>query len=278
MPPGFPSEDDFEALVCFKCVEANPWIKAYAGTEGFLPAVFRQSSSAPQPSQPQTVIVENERPSLKRKASDEGEHFPPPSPTKRVKEEAVAVSGETSTNPIADNSASKVDLTPAHKHTQLPHPPSEMLSLMLKANFRDQFCHCPACYPRLIPHPILLDDESVYEPSLSSASSANGDATHHSTRSAGSRSLLDRGEAALNNVDRVRAIEGVMVYNHLRDKVKDFLRPYAESGKAVSAEDIKAYFEGLRGDSEGMKEAQEKVQGEGGGEGEGDSRREQSGY
>lgn len=72
-----------------------------------------------------------------------------------------------------------------------------------------------------------------------------------------------------------------MVYNHLKDKVKQFLKPYAESGTVVSAEDIKKYFEGLRGDSEGIREAREGVEGGGGGGGdgkEGDGRREQSGY
>ena len=69
-----------------------------------------------------------------------------------------------------------------------------------------------------------------------------------------------------------------MVYNHLKDKVKSFLQPFAESGQAVGAEDIKAYFEKLRGDTEAIRKA-------GGAavatfdenDGEGDNRREQSG-
>lgn len=44
-----------------------------------------------------------------------------------------------------------------------------------------------------------------------------------------------------------------MVYNQLRDKVKTFLQPFAESGQAVSAEDIKAYFEKLRGDDQDIR-------------------------
>ena len=46
-----------------------------------------------------------------------------------------------------------------------------------------------------------------------------------------------------------------MVYNHLKDKVKSFLQPFAESGQAVGAEDIKAYFEKLRGDAEAIRAA-----------------------
>ena len=70
--------------------------------------------------------------------------------------------------------------------------------------------------------------------------------------------------------------EGVMVYNHLKDKVKSFLQPFAESGQAVGAEDIKAYFEKLRGDEQGIQAAAVSS-GHGGGDGGGDNRREQSG-
>ena len=30
-----------------------------------------------------------------------------------------------------------------------------------------------------------------------------------------------------------------MAYNHLKEKVKNFLQPFADSGKAVGAEDVK---------------------------------------
>ena len=77
----------------------------------------------------------------------------------------------------------------------------------------------------------------------------------------------------------MRAIEGVMVYNHLKEKVKTFLQPFAESGQAVGAEDIKAYFEGLRGDEAGkMAGGGNGDGGGGGGQEEGDQRREQGGY
>lgn len=48
LPPGFPQEDDFEGFICYKCVNANPWIKSYAGSPGFLMPVFRKE--LPQPS------------------------------------------------------------------------------------------------------------------------------------------------------------------------------------------------------------------------------------
>ena len=46
-----------------------------------------------------------------------------------------------------------------------------------------------------------------------------------------------------------------MIYNDLKDKVKAFLKPFAETGEPVGAEHIKEYFEKLRGDDEALKDA-----------------------
>ena len=282
-PPGFPNEDDFEGLICYKCVEAYPWIKAYAGTEGFLPALFRDPARRQTQAEPPSSDLP--RPNLKRKASDDLEENPqrPSSPSKRVKEEPAPTTTTTdiaTSEPTQPLEAQPTQPIPSHKHTRLPgNPPTAQLSLLLRPDFRDHLCHCPTCYPNLLPHPILLEEESAYEPSLSSSSPSqpNGHTSNRSAGSASARSLLDRGEAALNNIDRVRAIEGVMVYNHLKDKVKAFLKPYADEGRVVSAEDIKQYFEGLRGDTQGIKEAGEKAE-DAGAESGGDGRREQRGY
>lgn len=282
VPEGFPEDDDFTTLVCYKCVESNPWIKQYAGTDGFLQPVFKQSSPA-IPTNP-----ENTAPNLKRKASDDDMERSP-SPAKRVKEDEKpsALLGESNTATLeaedttlhpgppdaaADGAALPSTTVQAkHKHDDLPSAPQGTFSILATGDFREKFCHCPACFPNLIPHPQLQEEEDEYEPSISDSEQSNAGGS--ATRSVGTGSLLERGEAALSNVDRVRAIEGVMVYNHLKDKVKEFLKPYAESGQAVSAEDIKGYFEKLRGDQEAMKEASQKPV-----PAEDDNRREQSGY
>ena len=72
-------------------------------------------------------------------------------------------------------------------------------------------------------------------------------------------------------------IEGVMAYNHLKDNLKSFLQPFAESGRAVSAEDIKAHFEKLRGDAEAIREAGVAAASGGDGPGGDGDRREQRG-
>ena len=271
-PPGFPAEDDFDHLICFKCVDSNPWIKPYAGTPGFLPPVFREGGlkkasngaelnmTEPNPSVPATELKETEHKdqekiehSNKRKADDEGPTEGEPI-TKRIKEEEAHVEEQPSNVTKEEEPTKEENDTPtkpsAPKHTELPKStPVESFSLFALDDFHGQLCRCAECFPKLIPYPQLREEEDTYEPPMSDDGLADG------TASVGTGSIYDRGEAALNNMDRVRAIEGAMAYNHLRDKLKVFLQPFAESGQAVSAEDIKGYFEALRGDEQGIKDA-----------------------
>jgi E3 ubiquitin-protein ligase UBR7 len=275
MPPGFPSEDDFDGFICYKCVDANPWIKAYAGTPSFLPAVRLNHNQPTEETSDQTA-------SKKRKAEDDAEET---SDVKRVKsdDEAPKETAEQPADEANDEPASKPTTESAPAETRpaecklpnlaetAPPLPNEPFSLFFKADFREKFCRCSSCYLKLDPHPQLLEEEEVYEPPLTDEASQHGGSTH------GSGSLLERGESALRNVDRVRAIEGVMAYNHLKEKLKPFFQQFAESGEAVGAEDIKAYFAKLRGDEEGIKKAGEAAA-RGGGDDDSSNRQEQSGY
>ena len=216
LPPGFPDEEDFETFICYKCVEAAPWLKQYAGAEGFLPALYRQDSqdeSATNGHLTKRYMSDDSvvpQPSTSEKADDQ-------IPSRTATNSTMSQNGTTSPrkrsadtagldNPEADSITKKAksdensSTTPAY-HTTLPSAPSAILSLFCKEDFRDHLCRCKICYPRLSAYPQLLEEEEAYEPPLSeSGKAADG------TGSVGSKSILERGEAALNNVDRVRAI------------------------------------------------------------------------
>jgi len=321
--PGFPDEDDFDGFICYKCVDANPWIKRYAGMHGFLAPVFKRSP-APSPeadlglktnpneirdgatifTNPVSALNghQSERSnnidagsssamqleqsidavelktasetfgipvavSRKRKASEEEEEDTGSS--KRFKEDEIDVERKVismdMTGSLDKPSSSEIKVRPACKYEQLPPAPEGTVSLFFKSDFREHLCRCSDCFPRMARHPHLLEEEETYEPPVSEGDDGEGSTV-------GSGSLLDRGERALTNVDRVRAIEGVMAYNHLKEKLKPFFKEFAESGKAISAEDIKAHFAKIRGDEEAIKQAGEAVANSG------DNRREQSGY
>jgi E3 ubiquitin-protein ligase UBR7 len=283
-PPGFPDSEDFAGFICYKCVEANPWIKAYAGTDGFLPPVFKRSAAPSPQAKPTNVKDENEAVNTiiapvastqKRKAEDDD--IGSGVEAKRAKSESDVENKLTSTVKTEENSVGEATTKPntngkaTCKAAHLPAPPNEPFSLFFKDNFRDNFCRCPACFPHLATYSQLLDEEESYEQSVSNGSSDGG---AHSTLGSGG-SLLDRGERALSAMDRVKAIEGVMAFNHLKEKLTPFFKEFADSGRVISAEDIKAHFAKMRGDDSGVQKAGEAGEATGGEE---DRRREQGGY
>lgn len=270
-PPGFPDEDSFAAFICYKCVELNPWIKRYAGSQGFLPPVFYASQRQIE----EEGNVEEESTNVSLAWSQPTVDPIIASKKRRLEDEKPETDSSASKRPkLESDSAPSSPPASSCRYSTLPPTSTPPFSLFLGDHFRGHFCRCPSCYPLLSKHRELLEEEPIYEQPLSE----DGDSDGEGGGSIGTGSLLDRGEAALSNVDRVRAIEGVMVYNHLKDKVKAFLQPFAESGQAVGAEDIKAYFETLRGDAESIR-AVGGAAINGGGDGgiDGDDRKEQSG-
>jgi E3 ubiquitin-protein ligase UBR7 len=286
LPPGFPPEDDFDHFLCYKCVEANPWIKKYAGSAGFLPPVYNDKSlnTTSSTEVAATTLDPMNGESKKRKASDEDENTTAAqatsAPPKRQKSEDLSgVLSNIPENKTVDSTLPKIPEDTACKLVSLPPLPTPALthpiSLFLKPDFREHLCRCAEHFPLLKPYPQLLEEEDTYEPPISE----EGD---DAAQSVGTGSILDRGEAAFNNMDRVRAIQGAMAYAQLKDKVSAFLKPFAESGQAVGAEDVKSYFEKLRGDAQGIEDAavgakagrEDKDEG---GDGD-DNRKEQSGY
>jgi E3 ubiquitin-protein ligase UBR7 len=275
VPPGFPDEDDFEGFICYMCVDANPWIKRYAGTKGFLPPVFKRSA-APSPElnlgcetpdvKPIATRTSTLTTSQKRKADDSDDEEA--NPSKRVKDETGQTIAEGLT--AAENLRAEKEAATTQalcKYEELPAAPEGQISLFFKTDFREYLCRCADCFPQMAKHPQLLEEEEAYEPPVSEDGEEDGGST------VGSGSLLDRGERALSSMDRVKALEGVMAFNHLKEKLTPFFKEFAESGRTISAEDIKAHFAKMRGDEAGIKEA-----GEAAASSEKDSRKEQDGY
>ncbi|KUJ18082.1 metaphase-anaphase transition protein-like protein mlo2 [Mollisia scopiformis] len=278
LPPGFPHEDDFEGFICYKCVDANPWIKRYGGGPGFLAPVFKRSA-APSPERgllamTQEVIASHLAPPKKRKAEDDEESVASDR-SKRVKSDlpteasAPEPANATTALPTKTLLVTKAAENAACKLETLPPTPEGQMSLFFKADFRDHLCKCPDCFPLLKPHDQLIEEEINYEPTLSGSEEEAGGST------VGSGSIYERGESALKNVDRVRAIEGVMAFQQLKDKLKPLFQQFAGTGKAISAEDIKAHFAKMRGDDEAIKAAGEDAKTSKKDE---DQRREQGGY
>lgn len=208
LPLGFPEEDDFDHLICYKCVDSNPWIKQYAASPGFLNPVFYSQSSADTSDKSlnghadvvvgaavEDPVASTSHAAVKRKA--ENDHEDPESHAKKAKTDQDQPSLSTETTRFSD-----AETATKPKHASLPPTPVGTFSLFLKEGFRDHFCRCPQCFPHLALRPQLLEEEEAYEPPISETGpdEANG------IGSIGSGSTYERGEALLSNVDRVRAI------------------------------------------------------------------------
>lgn len=252
MPPGFPDEDAFEGFICYKCVESNPWIKRYAGSRGFLkPVFFDGGDNSNEAAATTNTSSSTATDTKKRKASELGVEAED-GPDKRPRSSA--------------DSDCKFD--------RLPAPPAGRFSLFFLRDFRNELCKCTSCSTYLDTFPQLREEEEIYEPPLSDAGSEQGGGGS----TVGSGSLYERGESALKNIDRVRAIEGVMAYNVMKEKLKPLFEAFAGTGKAIGADDIKDYFAKLRGDDEAIREAVNAAAASGGGGDGSGNRREQSGY
>lgn len=143
LPPGFPTEDDFDGLVCYKCVEANPWFKRYAGTEGFLPPVFCNPPTGEQPS-PITPNTAAGSESRKRKSSpDEAEED---TTTKRVKSSSQSperIPSDLTTIHAAHAEIETFANATRCRYNALSVAATGTFSICLAPNFRDYLCRCP---------------------------------------------------------------------------------------------------------------------------------------
>lgn len=75
--------------------------------------------------------------------------------------------------------------------------------------------------------PYLLTEEEVYEPP--------------EDQDAG-KSLLDLGTEALLKLPREQAVNGLEAYSNLKNKLMNYLQPFARDGRIVKESDIQEFF------------------------------------
>lgn len=202
VPPGFPDEAQFEALICYKCTNSSPWIKQYAHADGFMYLNYNASNKVDD----REPHIEEQRPHIEDNTDKEAakvEQCSIATSKKRKAEDDTIESGSSSPKKLKATSE-EGEQTPIKgcRKDQIPPAPSGSISLFARdEDFRSLFCRCPDCYPPLSKFPQLLEEEEIYEPPMSE----DGD-NPEGGGSVGTGSLLDRGEAALSNIDRVRAI------------------------------------------------------------------------
>ncbi|KAG0673225.1 hypothetical protein C6P40_003398 [Pichia californica] len=79
----------------------------------------------------------------------------------------------------------------------------------------------------LLKYPFLFNDDPIYQPPIDDDDS----------------SVFEMGVRELNNLPKDKAVKGLIAYEKIKSKLTDFLKPFADEGRIVTAEEVKAFFD-----------------------------------
>ncbi|KAJ7054120.1 hypothetical protein C8F01DRAFT_1163977, partial [Mycena amicta] len=214
LPPPLISASEYDAFVCRACVRTIPTLQRIVGTPGVM-TVTRKDVHSPWAPLGGAPAEEPHSTGDKR----------PPSPT-----EAEPAAKRATRPCLAPAAVASVQAAYADDIVDWDAALCTG-DAFLTEDFRTKWCRCDSCLPSLEAHSYLLEDEETYEPPEDPDSGL---------------SLEELGMRALERLPRDRAIDGILAFNTMRDKLRSYLRPFAEAGKVVGEADVQSFFEELR--------------------------------
>ncbi|KAA1472622.1 hypothetical protein DENSPDRAFT_838947 [Dentipellis sp. KUC8613] len=237
LPPPLITGDDYDALVCASCVARIPIVKRYAGTQGAL-MVVRDDPSAPWRILDGTP-AEDERAPVTASAADAPATEPKPAVPSSSTDTEVGSKRRLSSAAESTSETKRARVSPAPCLAPPENPVAQRVwaaadravgegDVFLQEGWRARWCRCESCLPQLEAHRFLLEEEETYEPPEDPDSQL---------------SLEELGMRALERIPRDRALDGIRAFNNMRDDLVQFLRPFAQEGKVVAEEDIRAFFD-----------------------------------
>lgn len=207
---GLPNQNEFVGFICWQCVEKHKDVlKKWSGWEGVaLEGVERKK--------------DGEKSEVKQNV-DEGQKIEESASKETGASQASSENVDSSTNKRSH------DDTDSQQSKKVKLDNSQ-ISLFLVDGFQDMLLRStdPDVLALLDSFPFLKEVEVVYEPP------EDDDANS---------SLLDAGTKALNQLPRQQAIDGMHAYAIVRERVKEFLKPFAEQGKVVTESDVTTFFD-----------------------------------
>ncbi|GAA5907774.1 uncharacterized protein JCM6883_001885 [Sporobolomyces salmoneus] len=102
------------------------------------------------------------------------------------------------------------------------------VNVFLANDWQSLWCRCQACLPMFYDFPYLLEEEEEYAP-------PEDEQAHKSTFDLGMDHLL-------NKMPRAQALDSIRAFSGLSDRIKDYLRPLADSGVSITKEHIESFF------------------------------------
>ncbi|CAG8694736.1 uncharacterized protein OCT59_019415 [Rhizophagus irregularis] len=243
-----PDLEAFEEYLCHKCLDKYSFLKPYLNSHMFFSGQYnkdqrvnaisdenKDSKSSDKMSLPltaQTSNKDNEIAATKTEGTSSTISLSTPVNNKRkIEEDDKADDCKEVVNAVVSLKKSKNDDVNTCKRESWQIVSNEVeIDLFCVRGWRDELCRCHKCMELYKQHQIefILSVEETYEPP------EDDDAQ---------KSLFDCGMKALNQMDRVTAIEGILAYNQFKNELIEFLKPFGESGKTVTVKDVNEFFE-----------------------------------
>jgi len=205
---GPPDDSLYAEMICFECAVRLPYLQYYTGL--VVTKVGREDEKVDEGTAAVAVHVENE-----------GE------------DTNIAASKESNVSAGPDDlNKDKTIVCPLTK----PPPETSMTSSMfLPLGWRSSLCKCPSC-------------TQLYIDTNTSFLTEESDTVHHyESKARDKKGTLEQGMEALSQMDRVKQVEAIHSYNNMKQNLMEYLAKFADSKKVVREDDIRTFFEGMKG-------------------------------
>eukprot|EP00117_Sycon_ciliatum_P005175 scpid64269/ scgid3169/ Putative E3 ubiquitin-protein ligase UBR7; N-recognin-7 len=227
---GRPVPDEYEEMVCDACVKRCPFLHYYSMHSDLHDT--HAGGDANGSTTATTTSTGISTASASASSADLGSA-------------AAGANADASTD-VLDSSFESSERQCDLEYRQVRRPLPDGIKTIDKASYfredwRLELCSCAKClvmYEELniLFLPDASDTTAAYE-ELGQANSPSG----HSTGS-----LEDQGVEALSSLPVVQQVEMSTEYNNMKSELTAFLKPFADSGKTVSDEDIRRFFDQLK--------------------------------
>eukprot|EP00092_Neocalanus_flemingeri_P018148 GFUD01019640.1.p1 GENE.GFUD01019640.1~~GFUD01019640.1.p1 ORF type:complete len:393 (-),score=140.07 GFUD01019640.1:77-1255(-) len=108
-------------------------------------------------------------------------------------------------------------------------------SMFLPSGWRSALCKCSSCIQ------LYSDTRTTF------LTQETDTVLHYESQACEKRNTLEQGMEALSQLDRVKQVEAIHSYNNMKENLMEYLAKFADSKKVVREDDIKTFFEEMKG-------------------------------
>jgi len=213
---GPPDDSTYAEMICAECVIRLPYLHHYAGL----------------------AVTKVEKPEKKEETVEIADNVE--KDVNELERQTQSVTSKANDGEGQCQDANNVKTAANLNICPLTKPSSDMSmnitsSMFLPMGWRNSLCRCPSCI-------------KLYADSNTSFLTEESDTVHHyESQARDKKGTLEQGMEALSQLDRVKQVEAIHSYNNMKQNLMDYLSKFAESKKVVREDDIRTFFEGMKG-------------------------------